>query len=106
MSRDFYEPRTATDLALFHYNLRLGCRRCPHTAVLCGYSVWWLCERRRWPTALPSLMHRFYCEPCLRGRFFKVTNPRYESTRDPPTDRRLVEPAEEQWKRMVKRHRT
>jgi len=104
MARDFYTYRGATELALFHHNLRVTCDTCNHTVVFSGNALWYLCDRKGWPDALSDMARRLYCLPCRKaGR--PRRRPRYDVTDDPVTTRALREPTETVWKRLVRRHR-
>ncbi|WP_380879529.1 hypothetical protein ACFB49_22790 [Sphingomonas sp. DBB INV C78] len=92
--------------ALYHYNVRVACRSCPHVRIFEGHQLWWLFHRRRWDDRLEHLPRRFWCSACWMASRRKVRPNTVTLTKDDPTGDALPWPDDREWKRVVSRYRS
>ena len=100
-----YPLRDLWDAAIRHKTVRLTCPRCRHVAMLSASSLWYLFHRNGWKDWFADVRRRCVCLICLQRRGLKIRNARLELVDDPPTEKRLPEPPEPEWKREMRRRR-
>jgi hypothetical protein len=100
-----YPLRDLWDAAIRHKTVKLTCSKCGHVAILSASSLWYLFHRNGWNERFAEVSRRCLCLICLHQRGLKIRNPRLELVDETPTEMRLPEPPELEWKREMRRRR-
>ena len=100
-----YPLRDLWDAAIRHRTVRLTCPNCGHVALLSASSLWYLFHRNGWKDWFADVRRRCVCLICLHRRGRKVRNPKLELVDEMPTEMRLPEPPEIEWKKEMRRRR-
>ena len=100
-----YPLRDLWDAAVRHKRVKLSCRECRHVSILSASSLWFLFHRNGWKEKFADVRRRCICLICLHRRGRKVRDPRLELVDELPTEMRLPEPSEIEWRREMRRRR-
>ena len=100
-----YPLRDLWDAAVRHRTIRLTCPKCGHSALISASSLWYLFHRNGWKDWFADVRRRCVCLICLHRRGEKVRNPRLDLVDELPTEMRLPEPPEIEWKKEMRRRR-
>jgi hypothetical protein len=100
-----YPLRNLWDAAVRGYSIKLTCRSCRHHRIFHGVGLWWLFERKGWPSHFNEVRRRSVCVPCKTARSRIVRNPRFELVHAEITGDPLPLPNHSEWKKALSRHR-
>ncbi len=100
-----YPLRDLWDAAVRHKTVRLTCAQCRHVAILSASSLWYLFHRNGWKEGFEDVRRRCICLICLHQRGLRIRNPRLDLVDETPTEMRLPEPPDLEWKREMRRRR-
>ncbi len=100
-----YPLRDLFDAAVRHKNVKLTCGQCRHVTLFSGSALWYLFHRNGWQDRFHEVQKRCICLICLHRRGMKVRFPELELVDEMPSETRLPEPSEIEWKRELRRRR-
>ena len=100
-----YPLRDLWDASVRHRAVKLTCPKCGHCSSFSGSSLWYLFHLMGWNDRFPDVQKRCICLICLHRQGIKVRYPRLELVDELPTEMRLPEPPEIEWKREMRRRR-
>ena len=100
-----YPLRDLFDAAVRHKTVKLTCARCRHVTFFSSSALWYLFHRHGWQDRFGDVQKRCICLICLHRLGMKVRFPELELVDEPPTETRLPEPSEIEWKRELRRRR-
>jgi hypothetical protein len=99
-----YPLRNLWDAAVRQHTIRLTCR-CGHVRIFHGHGLWWLFERKGWPSSFNQVRRRAVCTRCLEEGRGLVRYPKLELVHEEITGGPLPLPTPGEWKKALSRHR-